>query len=166
LPKTNTQTTPPNAERIAEVILVKLDFEKLYADLTDDEREDLDGFRRKVMHLKGFTIGCETWEELIGALLAQVELIRELQAKGATIVELNGDRLYYLLPCESPVYATLTGIGDGELTFTLTDGTKLQAPLSEWSDLQDEPIGRHFILFVNEEGKVQGYVLAHNPGGV
>ena len=142
---------------------MKLDFEKLYADLTDDEREDLEGFRRQVMHFKWFTDSCETWEELIGALLAQVQYIRELQSKGATIVDRQGDCLYYLLPSESPVYATLTAIQDGNYTFTLSDGTQISAPLAEWADLQDEPIGRHLILFVNEEAEIQGYILAHEP---
>ena len=155
--------TPTNAGQIAEVILVKVDFEKLYADLTDEEREDLEGFRRQVMHFKWFTDSCETWEDLIGALLAQVQHMRELQAKGATIVDTNSDRLYYLLPGESPVYATLTGKNDGGFTFMLTDGTEIVTPVSEWTDLQDEPIGRHLILLVSEEGEVQGYVLAHNP---
>ncbi|MDO8056801.1 MAG: hypothetical protein Q6361_08065 [Candidatus Hermodarchaeota archaeon] len=141
---------------------MKLDFEKLYADLTDDEREDLDGFRRQVMHFRWFTDSCETWEDLIGALLAQVQQIRELQAKGATIIDTDSDRLYYLLPGESPVYATLTGKSDEEFTFTLSDGTEIVTPLSEWADLQDEPIGRHLILFINAEGEVLGFVLAHN----
>jgi len=140
---------------------VKLNFEKLYADLTDDEREDLEGFRWQVMHFKWFTDSCETWDELIGALLGQVQHIRELQAKGATIVDTTGNRLYYLLPHETPVYATLTGRSDNQLTFTLTDRTEITAPLAEWTSLQDEPIGQHFILFVSEEGEVQGYVLAH-----
>jgi hypothetical protein len=141
---------------------VKLDFEKLYAELTDDEREDLEGFRRQVMHFKWFTDSCETWEDLIGALLTQVQHIRELQAKGATIVDTNGDSLYYMLPSECPVYATLTAIHDDVYTFTLSDGTEISAPFSEWADLRDEPIGRHLILFVSEEADVQGYVLAHN----
>ena len=72
---------------------MKLDLEKLYGNLTDEEREDLEGFRRQVMHFKWFTGSCETWEDLIGALLAQVQHIRELQAKGATIVDTDGDRL-------------------------------------------------------------------------
>ena len=145
---------------------MKLNFEKLYIDLTDEERQDLEGFRRQVMHFKWFTDRCETWEELIGALLAQVQHIRELQAKGAIIVETNDGRLYYQLPGESPVYATLTGISDREFTFMLTDGTEISAPLSEWVDLQDEPIGRHLILFVNDEGEVQGYVLDLEPRGI
>ena len=140
---------------------MKLNFEKLYADLTEEEREDLEGFRRQVMHFKWFTDSCETWEDLIGALLAQVQHIRELQAKGASIVCMNSDRLYYLLPGESPVYATLIRKSDEAFTFTLTDGTEIMAPLSEWVDLQDEPIGRHLILFISEEGEVLGFVLAH-----
>ena len=154
-----------NTEQPAEVTIVKLDFEKLYADLTDDEREDLKGFRQQVMHFKWFTDGCETWEDLIGALLAQAQHIRELQAKGATIVDMNSDRLYYLLPFETPVYATLARRSEREFTFILTDGTEITAPFSEWADLQEEPLGRQLILLVSEEGEVQGYVLTHDPEG-
>ena len=141
---------------------MKLDLEKLYGNLTDEEREDLEGFRRQVMHFKWFTGSCETWEDLIGALLAQVQHIRELQTKGATIVDTDGDRLYYLLPFETPVYATLTERSDREFTFMLTDGTEITTPLAEWENLQETPIGRHLILFLSEEGEVQGYVLAHD----
>ncbi|MFX0168959.1 MAG: hypothetical protein ACFE89_06300 [Candidatus Hodarchaeota archaeon] len=140
---------------------MRLDFEKLYADLSDEDREDLEGFRRHVMHFKWFTDSCETWEELIGALLAQVHHIRELQAKGAVIVDTDGETLYYTIPCETPVYATLSGIDEEQITFTLTDGSIISAPLIEWEDLYGEPIGRQLILFVNELGRVQGYILAH-----
>ena len=44
----------------------------------------------------------------------------------------------------------------------LTDGTEITTPLAEWENLQETPIGRHLILFLSEEGEVQGYVLAHD----
>ena len=141
-----------------------LDLNKLYVALTDDERHELDTVRDRIMRFKWLADDCHTWDEVIDALNDRIAYINDLKARGAELVQNNNDDyLFYHIPNETPIYATLTHITDTTYTFQLDDGTTLTTPTTQRFYLKDEPLGRTLILYVTPDGTIHDCLIPNAP---
>ena len=139
---------------------MKIDFAKLFDYLTDDEFDQLDVYRHRIMHFKDLAHDCHTWDDIIHALHTRIALIEALKAQGAILVQNDtDDYLFYELPDEHAIYGTLTALTDTECTFQLDDGTELKSPRPDWTILTIDHLHQRLALLITDTGTIQGISL-------
>ena len=139
---------------------MKIDYAKLVEYLTDEEWDQLDVYRHHIMRFQDLANNCTTWDEVITALHDRIAFIKDLQTQGAQLVQnTHNDYLFYEIPGEHAIYATLTHLTDTTATFILDDDTKLTAPRSDWTILTNDHLHRRIALLINQTGEIQGIVI-------
>ena len=139
---------------------MKINFDKLLEYLTEDEFDQLDVYRHHIMRFQGLADDCTTWDEVITALKDRIAFIEALKEQGAVLLQNdNDDYLFYELPGEQAIYATLTHITDTTCTFHLDDGTQLTAPRPDWTILTEDHLHRRIALLTNQTGDIQGIII-------
>lgn len=135
----------------------------LYEGLTEDEWSELDGIRTHIMRFKGIADGCATWEEIIKALQDRIVFIKELMVKGAQLIDIDNDHLFYRIPSEYSLYGIFQGVTKDYYQFLLDDGRLVTYPVEqEYDRLADAPVGTRVIVLVDAEGKPQNFIVPFN----
>jgi hypothetical protein len=144
------------------VNLLKIDFEQLTKDLSEDELSYLEGFRHHIMNFKYIADECGSWDDIINTLQAHIEFIKKLKTQGAEISNFDNHILFYELPDEHSVFATLTAIQTDTYEFQLADGTRLTTPITKADTISPDRIGTQLVLLITEHGEVCEYVITHD----
>jgi hypothetical protein len=134
----------------------------LTKDLSKDELDYLYGFRQHIMNFKYIADECATWDDIIEAFQAQIEYIEELKAQGAEITNFDAHFLFYEVPGEFAVFATLTKIQADKYEFELSDGTRLTSPITKENLIPATRLGTQLVLLITEDGEIRDYILTHD----
>ncbi|MFX0168920.1 MAG: hypothetical protein ACFE89_06105 [Candidatus Hodarchaeota archaeon] len=129
------------------------------------EQEELEQIRSQTLRFRWLAADCQTWDEVITAIHEFINCLKELESKGAIIVQNDSDYLFYEIPDEYGVYALYEGVRDDNWVFRLADGSLISYPVdSDDAILQNTPIGTRITVLLNSEKQIQCFhVSFHQP---
>lgn len=141
---------------------MKIDYEKLSTYLTEDELNELDAATHHIMRFKWLADDCHTWDDMIQALKDRITFIQDLKSSGAEILDNNNDHIFYEIPGEQAIFATLTTLTDTECTFQLDDDTTITTPRPDWTDFTHNHLQCRLIVHFTKTGDLNGVTVPHH----
>ncbi|MFX1403241.1 MAG: hypothetical protein ACFE9D_02040 [Promethearchaeota archaeon] len=115
------------------------------------------------MRFKWLADDCTTWDDIIHALHHRITAIEDLKAQGAILAQNNNDDyIFYEIPGETAIFATLTTLTDTECTFQLDDGATITTPRPDWTDFTHDHLHCRLVLLITETGELNGVSLPHH----